>query len=103
MQTYPVRADHRRLLELDNLAEIARHHFENVTSLPTEVTATYGALERLSARPQGRQLEVDVRMNPKVPETVARETISRYNRFLEEATGYSAKERAKRMRKSASE
>ncbi len=40
-------------------------------------------------------------MNPKVPEEVARETIARYNRFLEEATGFSAKERAKRLRKSA--
>ncbi len=40
-------------------------------------------------------------MNPKVTEEVARETIARYNRFLEETTGYSSKERAKRLRKSA--
>lgn len=103
MQTYPVRADHRRLLDLESLAAIARNHFESVTVLPTELTASFGALERLGVRPQGRELSVDVRMNPKVPEAVARETIARYNRFLEEATGYSAKERAKRMRKSASE
>jgi hypothetical protein len=42
-------------------------------------------------------------MNPKVPEDVQRDTISRYNRFLEAATGYSAKERARKLRKSAGE
>ncbi len=103
MQTYPVRPDHRRLLSAESLAEVARHHFESVTVSATEMVASYGALERLSAQADGRQLRVDVRMNPKVPEAVARETIARYNRFLEEATGYSAKERAKRLRKSASE
>jgi hypothetical protein len=40
-------------------------------------------------------------MNPKVPEEVARETIARYNRFLEETCGYSSKERAKRLKKAS--
>ncbi len=38
-------------------------------------------------------------MDPKVPEEVARETIARYNRFLEDVTGYTSKERARRLRK----
>jgi len=42
-----------------------------------------------------------VRTNPRVDEAVARESIARYNRFLEEVTGYSSKERARRLRKSA--
>jgi hypothetical protein len=44
---------------------------------------------------------VDVTMNPKVPVEVAAETVSRYNRFLEETCGYTTKERAKRLKKSA--
>ena len=36
-------------------------------------------------------------------EAVARESIARYNRFLEEASGYTAKERARRLRKTAGE
>lgn len=103
MQTYPVRTDHRRNLDLGALAGIAREHFDRVAVEPEELTAAYGALERLAVRPEGRQLRVDVRMNPKVPEEVARETIARYNRFLEDVTGYSAKERARRMRKTAPE
>ncbi len=103
MQTYPVRADHRRNLVLENLAEIAKSHFDAARVDGTEVRASYGALENLAVRAEGKQLSVDVRMNPKVPNEVARETIARYNGFLEEVTGYSAKERAKRLRKSASE
>ncbi len=98
-----MRADHRRNLDLPSLATIARQHFDHVSVEPTEVVASYGALERLAVKPDGRNLAVDLRMNPKVADQVARDTIARYNSFLEAATGYSAKERAKRLRKSASE
>ena len=103
MQTYPVRASHRRNLELEAIGAIARSHFATVEVAPDGVRATFGAIQSLVARPQGRALEVDLRMNPKVEDAVARETIARYNRFLEELTGYGAKERAKRLRKSATE
>ncbi len=101
MQTYPVRPDHRRNLDPEALATIARNHFDRVSVEGAEAIASYGALERLAAKADGRALSVDVRMNPKVPDEVARATIARYNAFLEEATGYTAKERAKRLRKSA--
>jgi len=85
------------------LAEVARAHFERAEVDGEAVVASYGAISRLSARPSGRDLVIEVTMNPKVPEDVARETIRRYNLFLEATTGYSAKERAKRLRKSAGE
>lgn len=103
MQTYPVRTDHRRNLEPSALVAIAKNHFENVSTDGGAVQGSFGALEHLGAKADGRQLSVDVRMNPKVPDTVARETINRYNAFLEEVTGYSAKERARRLRKSTPE
>lgn len=103
MQQYPVRTDHRRNLEKEAIATIARGHFDQVTVDGHDVRASFGALEQLTARAEGRQLAVEVRMNPKVPDAVARETIARYNAFLEAVTGYSSKERAKRMRKSAGE
>ncbi|HXW67855.1 MAG TPA: DUF5611 family protein [Thermoplasmata archaeon] len=102
MQRYPVRATHRRNLEGTSLAGILQAHFEGVVADGDSVTARWGAIERLTARGEGRELQIDLSMNPKVPEAVARETIARYNRFLEEATGYSAKERARRARKPAS-
>jgi hypothetical protein len=94
-----VRASHRANLTPDSLARILATHFENVGGTDVERTASWGAIVRLSARAEGRDLLVDVTMNPKVPEEVARETIARYNRFLEEVSGYSSKERAKRLKK----
>ena len=78
-----------------------RSHFEDVETDGPSVTGRWGAVDRIVARAEKRDLAVDVTMNPKVAEDVARETIARYNRFLEEATGFSSKERAKRLRKSA--
>jgi len=102
VQKYPVRATHRKNLDAATLVGIARTHFENSAADGAAVTAHWGAIERLVARADGRELAVELTMNPKVPESVAAETIARYNRFLEEATGYSSKERARRLRKSAS-
>ena len=101
MQSYPVRTSHRKNLDLAALGTIARSHFSAVEVGATEVRASFGAIEELCVRPEGRALAVEMRTNPRVDEGVARETISRYNRFLEEVTGYSAKERARRLRKSA--
>ncbi len=103
MQTYPVRSSHRGNLTLPAIERIARQHFESVSADTTSVTASFGAIERLTVRPDGRQLQVEVRSNPKVGNDVAAATIARYNRFLEETTGYSSKERARRLRKSAGE
>ena len=96
-----MRASHRKNLELAAIGEIARRHFDRVEVRPEGVEAGFGAIEHLSVRPEGRALAVDVRTNPRVDEAVARESIARYNRFLEEVTGYSSKERARRLRKSA--
>jgi hypothetical protein len=101
VQNYPVRASHRGNLNPAALERIVRTHFDTAKVDRDAVSTAYGAIARLAVRASGRELEVDVTMNPKVPEEVARETIARYNRFLEEATGYGAKERARRLRKSA--
>jgi hypothetical protein len=100
VQKYPVRPSHRKNLDPAALATIARAHFDSVGEEGESVTASWGAIERLVARADHRDLVVELTMNPKVPESVAAETIARYNRFLEEATGYGAKERARRLRKS---
>lgn len=100
MQIYPVRASHRGNLAPAALATIMKSHFDTAGIEADSVVATYGAISRIAARPTGRELTIEVVMNPKVPEDVARETIRRYNQFLEAATGYSSKERAKRLRKS---
>jgi hypothetical protein len=101
VQKYPVRTNHRANLQGAALERILTTHFEGVGGSGEERTASWGAISRIVVRAEGKDLAVDVTMNPQVPEAVARETIARYNRFLEETTGFSSKERAKRLRKSA--
>ena len=103
MQRYPVRATHRRNLDATALAALATDYFEGIEREGESVRMRWGAIDRLEVRGDRRDLLVDLTMNPKVPEDVQRETISRYNRFLEAVTGYSAKERARKLRKSAGE
>ena len=98
-----MRPSHRKNLDVASLGAIARTHFATVEVADGAVAASFGAIERLLARPEGRALAVEVRTNPHVEEPMARESIARYNRFLEEVTGYTSKERARRLRKSAGE
>jgi hypothetical protein len=100
VQNYPVRASHRSNLVASTLVEIATNEFGSAQVEGDAVVASFGAIVRISARAAGRELSVEVTMNPKVPEETAAETIRRYNLFLQAVTGYSAKERAKRLRKS---
>jgi hypothetical protein len=101
LQNYPVRTTHRARLTLPSLLETARGVFSNGELVEGDVVVSFGALARLAVRPEGKELRVDVKMDPKVPPEVAADTVRRYNQFLESATGYSSKERAKRLRKSA--
>ena len=103
MQVYPVRATQRKNLTLPILEQVLKECFGEAHVEGDSVVSSYGAISRIAVRPAGRDLSVDPTMNPKVPEEVARETIRRYNEFLETATGFSSKERAKRLRKTAGE
>jgi hypothetical protein len=103
VQRYPVRATHRKNLDPAALEAIAGEYFEGVERDGEAVSGHWGAIGNLSVRADRRELAVDLTMDPSVPDEVQRETIDRYNRFLEAATGYSSKERARRLRKSAGE
>lgn len=99
MQRYPVRRDHVAGLAQPSLERAAQASFGSGGRDGEFVVANFGALEALRARAAGKELEVETRMNPKVSVDVAAETVKRYNQFLEAVTGYTSKERAKRLRK----
>lgn len=101
MQKYPVRTTHRAGLAPESLVGVAQEAFGSAEVDGAAVAVRFGAIVSLRASAEGKELRIEVTMDPKVPEEVAQETIHRYNRFLEAATGYTAKERAKRLRKSA--
>jgi hypothetical protein len=103
VQRYPVRTNHRGNLAPGPLGALLRESFGSSSVDGESASATFGAIERLTVRADRKELAVEVKMNPKVADEVARDTIARYNRFLEAATGFSTKERARRLRKSAAE
>ena len=80
---------------------MCREVFGTVERSGEHVVSHYGAITRIEAWPADKELAIEVRTDPSVPADVQSETIRRYNRFLEEVTGFSSKERAKRLRKSA--
>ncbi|HEY7588783.1 MAG TPA: DUF5611 family protein [Thermoplasmata archaeon] len=101
MRAYELRRGHGKKLEGDGLRTIAVEAFGSATVEDGKVNTAFGAIERLVAWTDGKQLFVDMTMKAGVPDAVATETISRNNRFLEGATGYSAKERGKKAQEAA--
>ena len=101
MQQYPVKSRNHPPLTADRIEEIARRDFTDVVRDGGSVKGAFGAIAEIRCWVEGKSLGVDLRMNPAVEAPVQSETIRRYNRFLEELTGFSSKERAKRLKKSA--
>ncbi len=101
MRAYELRRGHGKHIEGDKLCTIAAETFGSATVEDGKVVASFGAIEKLSAWTDGKQLFVDMAMKTGVPDALATETITRNNRFLEAATGYNAKERSKKAQKAA--
>ena len=101
MRAYELRRGQGKKLEGDSLRKVAEEVFGSASSEGGKVVCSFGAIEKLSAWTDGKQLFVDMVMRTGVPDGVATDTISRNNRFLEAATGYSAKERGKKAQEAA--
>lgn len=101
MRSYELRRGHGKNLEGDRLRAIAQETFGTGAMEGDKVVVSFGAIDKLTAWTDGKQLFVEMAMRAGVPDDVASDTIARNNRFLEAATGYSAKERSKRAQKAA--
>ena len=99
--SYSVRPAFRSQLTLERIAAVCESEFGKAERTADAVTTQYGAIDCLTARPTRGELLIDLKMNPRVANEVAAETVRRYNRFLETLTGYTAKERAKKAQKAA--
>jgi len=101
MRAYELRRGHSKDLEGDKLRVIAEQVFGTATADGEKVVVSFGAIEKMTTWTDGKQLFVDMVMKSGVPDGVATDTISRNNRFLEAATGLTAKERAKKAQDAA--
>ena len=109
MQKYPVRPGHAAKTDLKMLFEAA---FDSVKQEGEWLVAAFGTMPTIKARYEGKkELVVDtvtdksfaVKMAQGDQQAleVAKETQSRWNDFLEGATGYDAKTRSKKIQEAA--
>ncbi len=103
MRDYPIKRKNKKALKEGNLRPIMEKYFENVKESGEYITASYGAMKMIKARFDGNALWVETETDPSAPDDMALDTVKVYNRFLEEATGYTAKERKKLLNKLAKE
>lgn len=104
MQEYEVRRGHQENVEPGKLRAIMQEIFGNVQEQDGKLLSSFGALKELRAWPCNKNvLCVDTTMDPSVADDVAQQTIRAYNAFLERATGFTSKERSKRLQKKAKE
>lgn len=83
----------------DRLEELIKKYFDDYRKEGNVYIVRFGAMESMKIWIEKNKLYVETKTNPKVSDDVAIETIRRYNKFLEELTGYTAKERAKMLKK----
>ncbi|MFW6142211.1 MAG: DUF5611 family protein [Candidatus Saliniplasma sp.] len=99
---YDVKRGHFKNIEGDKLKDLMDEIFEGVEEKEEKLITSYGAIDHLEAWTEGRtSLWVDVEMDDDADEKEAMETISKWNDFLEKATGFDAKKRRKRAKKKA--
>lgn len=101
MQKYPVSPKVMKELNLPTIQGKAQEVFGSCSLDGEFLHAQFGALKDLKIGVEGKTLLVETTMDPKVPADVQQETIHRYYSFLEQATGYTAKERAKKLQQAA--
>jgi hypothetical protein len=104
MQEYEVRRGHQEDIEPGKLKAHMQQFFGNVQEKDGRLVSSFGALKEIWAWPcKKNTLCVDTKMDPSVEDSVAQQTIRAYNSFLEAATGFTSKERGKRLQKKAKE
>ena len=64
-----------------------------------KLTITYGAFSRLTVSIENKKLRVDSESNKEIKDNEVLDTNKRFRIFLEEATGYTAKDRLKMAKK----
>ena len=102
MKDFDIKRGHFKKIDGGALKDLMVETFEKVEEKDGQLLATWGALDPLTVVIKDKStLAVDTKMRTDVDDDVATQTISKYNKFMEAATGFTAKERKKRSEKAA--
>ena len=100
MNEYDIKRGHFEKIEGDKLETLMRDLFGSVDKEGEKLKSSFGAMERLTVWTEGKKsLFVETKMNTKVDDKTAAETIRLYNQFLGRSTGFTSKERRKKISK----
>ena len=101
---YDIRKGHYANIEGDKLKEIVSSVFGNAKAEGNNIVSSFGAITRLEAKVLNKTaLDISSTTDKTASIEVQTETVKRWNRFLEQATGFTSKERSKRLQKKAKE
>lgn len=106
MTVQDIKRGHWRVVDGDGLKNLMEDFFDTPVSVEDDGWhfVEYGALKPLKVKMNSKnELEVITIADPDVANDVASESIRRYNKFLEAATGFNSKQRSKRLQKKAKE
>ena len=104
MQTFDIKRGHFKNLENNGLENIMREILGDVHKDGDRFIANYGAMKPITVWLQSKkELYIDIVTDKDVSDEVALQTIRAKNEFLKMATGFSSKERSKRLKKKAKE
>ena len=85
---------------MDRIKEVLQDSFQvPVTEEDGKLIISYGALKQVEASIVDKKLCVDTTPNPNVPDEKILETNKRFRKFLDDATGYTAKQRVSKAKK----
>lgn len=99
---YDIKRGHFKNLDDAGLKDLIGDIFGNVNEKGDTLVASYGAMKELRVRIIDKgTISVETVSNPDVSNEVALDTIRRFNRFLESATGLNSKQRKDRLNKKA--
>ncbi len=103
MRDYPVKRTVKKNLKENGLKNIMEKYFEGVKEEGELISASYGAMKKIAAKFDGKNLWVETDTDASASDDLVLKTVKVYNAFLQEATGYTAKERKKLANKAAKE
>jgi hypothetical protein len=104
MVVQDIKRGHFKNVDGDGLHNLLEAHFDGpiIRTADGWLETSYVALPVMRVRVLGRdKLEVHTEADRGATPEVAAETIRRWNTFLQAATGFTAKERSKRLQKKA--
>jgi hypothetical protein len=101
---YDIRKGHYASVEGDKVKQIMSSVFGNAKVEGDKFVSSFGAITRLEVKVLSKTaMDITSTTDKTASIEIQTETVKQWNKFLEQATGFTSKERSKRLQKKAKE